>query len=80
MQKNHEGGISCHLPERAVLRVQLPDVDSAVLYQHGEGRRRNHSFCAVDDAELTELAVDFRDCGRRGGDVEIVPRHLFRGN
>jgi amino acid permease len=54
--KNHEGGIPDHLPERAVLRLQLPAFDSAVLYCGRQRGRGNDPVRAVDDALFSGLA------------------------
>jgi hypothetical protein len=54
--KNHEGGIPDYLPERAVLRVQLPAFYSAVLHCGGERGRGNDPVGAVDDALFSCLA------------------------
>ena len=80
MQENHEGGIPDYLPERAVLRLQLPALYSAVVYCGRQRGRGDNPVCAVDDALLTGVAGDFRDCRGDYCDVEIVSRHLFWGD
>ncbi len=77
MQKNHEGGLSDHLPERAVLCVQLPAFYSTVIYRGGEGGRGDDLVGAVDDALFSGVARHLRDYCSNRCNVEIVPWYLF---